>query len=48
MSADGPGDGDAGCGEAVEDGDAELELGGLAFEGEASSRGRSEADAERP
>ncbi len=40
-------DGDAEGGEAVREGEADLEFGGLAIEGEASSRHRSEADAER-
>ena len=40
--------GDADCGGAVKDGDADLEFGCLAVEGEASSRHRSEADADRP
>ena len=48
MSADGLRGGDAEGGEAVEDSDADVEFGGLSVEGEASSRHRSEADAERP
>ena len=40
--------GDGECGDALEDGDADVKFGGPSIEGEASSRHRSEADTERP